>query len=59
MPLLPHLSLFSRRSYGERRGGYQVSSELFDAGIDHVNISSLMSPEKQEAIICEIYSPCL
>lgn len=36
------------------REGYQVSSELFDAGIDHVNISSLISAEKQEVVICEI-----
>lgn len=36
------------------REGYQVSSELFDARIDHVNISSLISPEKQVIVICEI-----
>ena len=33
------------------REGYQVSSELFDAGIDH---ASLISPEKKVVVICEI-----
>lgn len=36
------------------RWWYQVSSELFAVGIDHVLISSLMSAEKWEAVICEV-----
>ena len=36
------------------REGYQVSFEWFDSGIDYVNVSSLISPENQEVVICEI-----
>jgi len=39
--------------WGEMRA-VQVSSELFAARIDHINISSLIRTEKQETIPCEI-----